>query len=622
LTTDSRSERQPDIAEYALVADCHTAALVARDGSVDWCCLPAFDSPSVFGRLLDAERGGSWTLRPAAGTTEPPMRRYLDGTLVLETVHRTPTGEVAVTDCFAMREGGRASPRRQLLRIVDGRAGAVEMASVLAPRFEYGALAAWVRTADVRHHAVLGGRQGLWICGDVEWAAHRHHLEAAFTVRAGERRVLAAAFGEPHTLDEPGSGHPRTRTPAEVDAVARNLDETIAWWLRWSERARQAEDEIGIAGVARSAITIKALTFAPTGAVVAAPTTSLPECADSGDRNWDYRFAWVRDSSWSARSMLGLGYEELARGFRRFIVRATAGSADDLQVLYGLHGENRMTEIELGDLAGYRGLGPVRVGNGAAEQLQLDMYGELVDLAARWLELGHEPDDSYWQMIHDLAAAAGERWQQRDHGLWEVRGEERHFVHSKAMCWLALDRAVRIAETTGRRAPTDRWKEAQDEIAAAIEEHGRDRHHGGYVRTFRSRHADASLLRLPMFGFIAWDDPRMVATVDAVRAELERDGLVWRYREADKLEGDEGAFLACTFWLAECLARQGRTGDARSVFERACATANDVGLFSEEFDPAGAGMLGNFPQALTHFSHLSAAGALGGLPAEDSTPAS
>jgi GH15 family glucan-1,4-alpha-glucosidase len=360
--------------------------------------------------------------------------------------------------------------------------------------------------------------------------------------------------------------------------------------------------------VLRSATVLKALTQARTGAIAAAATTSLPE-APAGPRNWDYRASWVRDSVFALRSLAELGYTAEADGFRRFVQRSAAGSAQELQIMYGLGGERRLVELTL-DLEGYGGARPVRIGNAAAHQHQHDVYGELLDLAWAWHQRGKTPGADDWRFLSELVNAAADCWTTPDHGIWELRGHPRHLVHSKVMCWVALDRGLRLATDLGFPAPVERWTAGRAAIRATVERRGYDPARGVFTQAFDRPELDAALLLLPAVGFVAWDDPRMLRTVEAVRRELEVDGLLWRYRAPDGLEGAEGAFVACTFWLAECLARQGRAAQARAAFARASATANDLGLFAEEFDPATGALLGNFPQALTHLSHITAAVAL------------
>jgi GH15 family glucan-1,4-alpha-glucosidase len=588
------------IGDYAFLGDCHTGALVSSAGSVDWLCLPRLDGGSYFGRLLDRERGGSCVVTPADPAART-SRRYLDGTLVLETEMATPSGRVRVTDCLTMRPGGARRPYRQLLRVVDGLDGAVDLHVHVIPRFDYGQVRPWIRRGG-RTWQALGGDDGLVIEGDVPLAlSGLHDLVAEVRVRAGQRLRLSLRHVRPEVLDGAGT---RPTAPEELD---RRLAQTVAWWRGWSARAgRLGPDR---AAVVRSAMVLKALTQATTGAIAAAATTSLPE-APGGSRNWDYRASWVRDSVFALRSLAELGYAAEADGFRRFVQRSAAGSAEELQIMYGLRGERRLAELALDDLEGYGGARPVRIGNAAARQHQHDVYGELLDLAWSWHRQGHSPDADDWRFLVELVNEAAERWRTPDRGIWELRGRPRHLVHSKVMCWVALDRGLRLAADLGFPAPVARWTATREAIRAAVKRRGYDPGRGVFTQAFGRAELDAALLLLPSVGFVAWDDPRMLRTVDALRRELEVDGLLLRYRTADGLEGTEGAFVACTFWLAECLARQGRTAEARAAFARASATANDLGLFAEEYDPATGTLLGNYPQALTHLSHIAAAVAL------------
>ncbi len=388
------------------------------------------------------------------------------------------------------------------------------------------------------------------------------------------------------------------------------MEETLKWWNRWAAQGKC--EGIDGSAIRRSAITLKALTNAPTGAIIAAPTTSLPE-SPGGSRNWDYRYSWIRDSSLSVRSLAEIDCVTEADGFRRFIQRSAAGSADKLQIMYGVGGERRLTELNLDYLDGYRGAKPVRIGNAASDQVQLDAYGELLDLSWHWHQRGSSPDDDYWRFLLDLVDTAAARWNEKDRGIWESRGEPQHFVHSKVMCWAALDRGIRLAEECLRQAPLRRWKKVRSEIRAAIEKEGYDEERGIFVQAFGSSALDSALLLLPTVDFVAWDDPRMIRTTDAIRENLDDHGMLLRYRITDTddgLRGIEGTFLACSFWLAECLAHQGRTDEARDIFDRVASTSNDLGLFAEEFDTHSGEMLGNFPQGLTHLSHIAAAVAL------------
>jgi GH15 family glucan-1,4-alpha-glucosidase len=588
----------PPIADYGFISDCHSSALVSRAGSIDWCCMPRFDSPSVFGRILDWSIGGFWSIAPDGDWTS--TRGYVEDSLVLETTFSTDGGRASVTDLFAMRVGGRLDPHLQLVRIVDGTDGVVPLRSVLAPRFDYGGIRPWIREEGEGLFAALGGSAALLIWSD---AALRidgsHDLVSEVAVGAGDRYRFSMQFRRPETLDA------ERPTPPAADDLDGRLGETLEWWRKWA--AKSSATNVTARGALRSAVVLKGLTNAPTGAIAAAPTTSLPE-NPGGERNWDYRYSWVRDSSFALASLAELGYVAEADGFRRFIERSAAGSADELQIMYGLGGEHRLTEIEL-DLEGYRAARPVRIGNAAYCQVQLDVYGELLELAWRWHQRGHRPEESYWRFLVGLVDGASKVWEGPDRGIWEIRGEPRHFVHSKVMCWVALDRGIRLAESTGLAAPLPAWRDTRERIRGAVESHGYDRRRGVFVESFGSSHFDAALLLLPNVGFVAWDDERMVRTTDALVEELGRDGYLLRYRTDDGLAGGEGYFLCCSFWLVECLARQGRAGEATAVFERADAAANDLGLFSEEIGSNG-GMLGNFPQGLTHLSHIEAALAL------------
>ncbi len=594
----------PPIGDYALIGDCHSAALVSRAGSVDWCCMPRFDSGSVFGRLLGWENGGYCAITPQDGG-HMSFRHYLEDSLVLATTFRADGGEARVLDCFTMRSGGKLDPRRQLLRIVEGVRGRVDFHLHIAPRFDYGAVEPWIRREDVRLFSAIGGNDALVIQSDADLAlADRHDLRAAFSVRAGERVRTSMSYCSPASLDREA---PTELATKEID---ERFAETKQWWNRW---ASQVEiDGPDRPSVLRSAITLKGLTNAPTGAITAAPTTSLPETL-GGDRNWDYRFTWIRDSSFSMRSLAAVGCAAEADAFRRFIQRTAAGSAHNLQIMYGVGGERRLTEFTLPHLEGYRGSAPVRIGNAASGQVQLDAYGELLDLAWHWHERGRSPDDDYWRFLLELVDTAAVRWTEPDSGLWESRGPKQHHVHSKVMCWAAVDRGIRLAEASLRAAPLRRWKKVRNAMRAEIEAKGYDAKRGIFTQVYGSDALDSALLLLPTVGFVAWDDERMVRTVAAICAELDEGGLLLRYQREktdDGLEGREGAFLACTFWLAEALARQGRLEDAREVFDHAAATANDLGLFAEEFDPRTGELLGNFPQGLTHLSHIEAAVAI------------
>ena len=590
------TEAQPPISSYGLIGDQRSAALVSSAGSIDWCCLPRFDSGALFARLLDREGGHcSIAAERALG------RRYLDQTLVLETKLAGAGGEARLLDFFCT---AKEDEQPGLVRIVEGVRGSLQLQAEVVPRFDYGAVSPWLREAGGENSfAAIGGDDGLLIRADFELEVVDHHrLEGELTVGEGERRRLSLDYRRPVDLE------PLERfdglDPGQIDDA---LEQTVARWREWFSRL--SGEALRFEGVARSAAVLKALSYEPTGAVVAAPTTSLPEARDlSGDRNWDYRYSWVRDSALAAHSLAELGAEEDADAFRRFVERSAAGHADDLQVLFGVAGERRLGEEELEHLAGYRGSSPVRAGNAAAGQFQLDAYGQVLDQSWSWHRRGNSPEDDYWRFLSDLIDTASERWEEPDRGIWEWRGERRHFVHSKALAWSAIDRGIRIAADTGREAP-ERWPAARRALREAIESRGFDGRRGTFVQAFDGSGLDAALLRLPAVGFLDWDDERMLATTDAIREGLDFDGLLRRYDDDDGM-APEGAFLPCSFWLATCLAHQGRGREAREVFERTAATANDLGLLAEEYDPTEGRMLGNFPQALTHLSHIEAALAL------------
>ncbi len=602
-------QKYPPIADYAFIADCHTAALVSRAGSIDWCCLPRIDSGSCFARLLDWDHGGFFQIAPRDSWES--TRRYVEGTLVLETTFRTAGGAVRLTDCFPMRVGGEHQPWRQILRLVEGLEGEVAVRVEYVPCFDYGAVQAWIVSTGPGCFASYGGQDGLFLSGAPPANLRmqgRHRLVAEFTVRRRQRAWFSLVYIRPEVLDE---GDVR---PPPARELSRRLRGTVKWWQRWSSR-------IGLKGelidryVRTSALVLKGLNQAPTGAIAAAATTSLPE-APGGPRNWDYRYSWIRDSCFTVRSLADLGFYHEAEGFRRFIQRSAAGSAEELQVLFGVAGQRRLYEHHLTGLEGYGGARPVRIGNAAYAQLQLDMYGELLDLSWSWHRRGHSPDTDYWQFLQGILDQVQRRWEKPDRGIWEIRGEPRHFVHSKVMCWVAFDRGVRLAEDMRYAAALGRWREQRDRIRADVESKGYDPGRGVFTQAYGVPRMDAALLLLPMYGFVDFTDERMVRTVDVIRAELGKSGLVRRYtadsKDLDGMEGVEGTFLACSFWLAECLARQGRLAEARETFRQAAAAGNDLGLFSEEYDERTREMLGNFPQALTHLSLISAAVAITG----------
>jgi GH15 family glucan-1,4-alpha-glucosidase len=600
----------PPISDYAYISDCHSCALVSLSASIDWCCMPRIDSDSCFGRLLDRSKGGYWQISPVGKFST--KRSYLEDTLVLETIFHTDSGEARLLDFFTMRWGGKNSPKNQILRIVEGLKGSLCIEVDIKPRFEYGEILPWIRRKDDSQFAAIGGNTGLLIfCDGVLHLRDRHCLEAEFPLTQGERLHFSLSFVPPEEFDS------KEFTALKPDEMDSRLEDTIAWWKNWTCKGKM----VGAYGEAarRSAIVLKGLTNAPTGAIAAAPTTSLPE-VPGGSRNWDYRFTWIRDSYFAVRSLAELGYPQEADGFRKFVERSAAGSADGIQVVYGVGGERRLQEYEIKGLEGYKGAVPVRVGNSAAKQLQLDVYGELLSLAWEWHKRGFSPDEDYWEFLVNIVDAAAAQWNKPDHSIWEIRGKPRHFVQSKVMCWLALDRGIMLAEELGRQAPVAEWRREKEKVRRAVEAKGYDRSRGVFIQAFGFPQMDAALLLLPSTGFIDYRDERMLRTTDAVWEDLQDKGLLLRYpRGSDGLSGEESAFLACSFWLAECLAHQGRIEEAHGVFCNALDTGNDLGLFSEEYDTRSRTMLGNFPQGFSHFSLIVAAIAIeayGGKPNE------
>lgn len=594
----------PPIADYALIGDCHSAALISRCGSIDWCCLPRFDSDSCFGRLLDWQTGGYFAITPVGRYRV--RREYLRDSLILVTTFTSSTGEVQLVDFFSMRAGGRRYPRRELVRVLHGLRGNMTFDVAIVPRLDFCEVKPWIYRSGAGGHFAVGSNTGLRIFGDVPLQpAGDHDLQAQVEVRRGKKYHIGLQFFPP---DETQTARSGARDTADLKA---HFLETRQWWSDWTSKIRY-RDGSG-ASIMRSAIALKALSYAPTGAIVAAITTSLPENV-GGERNWDYRFCWIRDSIFTVRALGNLGLWAEADGVRRFIQRSAAGNADELQVLYAVDGKRRLTEITLDSLEGWRGSRPVRIGNAAERQFQLDMYGLIVELSWRWSEFGVQPDKDYWEFLVAIVEAAIEKYRLPDRGIWEIRSTPRHFVHSKVMCWAAVDGGIALAEKYSLAAPLERWRAERDEIRRGIETHGVDHRRGIFVQSYGSEQVDAALLLLPGVDFVRFEDERMLRTADVICKELASDGLILRYKSEDGLHGPEGVFLACTFWLAECLARQGRRKAALRAFKHASTAANDVGLFAEQYAPHAKEMLGNFPQGLTHLAHISAALALNPKP--------
>jgi GH15 family glucan-1,4-alpha-glucosidase len=591
----------PPIADYGLIGDCHTAALVSRSGSIDWCCLPRFDSDSCFGRLLDWNKGGYFAITPVGPYRV--KREYRGDSLILVTTFTTRTGEARLIDFFSMRSGGKLRPRRELVRVVHGLRGHMSFDIAVVPRLDFGEVKPWIYTYGDGSFCAVGSNTGLQVFGDVSFQiADDHDLRARVEVRSGERYHTGLVFFRPDEIPAPSR-----QARQEIRELKAHYVETKKWWDDWSAKIRY-RDGHG-ASILRSAIVLKALSYAPTGAIVAAVTTSLPE-TEGGERNWDYRYCWVRDSIFTVHALSTLGLEAEADGVRRFIQRSAAGNADELQVLYAVDGKRRLPELTLDGLEGWRRSRPVRIGNGASQQFQLDMYGLVVELSWRWSERGVHPEKDYWDFLVAIIEAAIEKSRLPDRGIWEIRSPPRHFVHSKVMCWAALDGGIALAEKYSLSAPLERWRQERDRLRINIETHGVDHDRDIFVESYGSKEVDSALLLLPGVDFVRFDDERMKRTTEVIRQELTSEGLLLRYKSQDGLQGREGVFLCCTFWLAESLARQGRRRDALRIFKRAAAAANDLGLFAEQYSPGSKEMLGNFPQGLTHLAHLSAALAL------------
>jgi GH15 family glucan-1,4-alpha-glucosidase len=580
------------IEDYALIGDTHTAALVGKDGSVDWMCVPRFDSDAIFSALLGTPEHGRWLVTPAGGirTVE---REYHGETLVLETTFGTDNGVVKVIDFMPIRR--RAV---EVVRIVEGVSGRVPMHMDLRFRFDYGSVIPWVQHLDGQLRATAGPHAVvLTTSAPMEHAGWA--TVADFVVEKGQRVPFVLAW------------YPSHETPPRTGDARRLLKETIGWWNRWVEASTSTPETHEL--VMRSLITLKALTYAPTGGIVAAPTTSLPEWIGSV-RNWDYRYCWLRDSVLTLGALMAGGYHDEARAWRDWLLRAAAGEPSKLQIMYGVTGERRLTEYEVPWLPGYEGSAPVRVGNAASNQFQLDVYGETIaSLHLMRVLFPPEDDDGTagsWPFETAVLEYLEGAWHHPDEGLWEVRGGRQHFTHSKVMAWLAFDCAVRSAERFDLPAPIDRWRQARSDIHALVCDEGYNADLGSFTQAFGSTQLDAALLQMPLVGFLPPDDPRLVGTIDAIERTLLRDGFVLRYRSEtvdDGLPPGEGVFLPCSFWLVDNYVLQGRTRDARSLFKRLAGLSNDVGLFSEEYDPHSGRLLGNMPQAFTHLAYVQAA---------------
>jgi GH15 family glucan-1,4-alpha-glucosidase len=571
-----------------MIGDCHTAALVSKQGSIDWLCFPHFDSAACFAALLGTKENGYWSISPVE-SVRSIRRCYRQGTLILETEFETESGSVLLIDCMTLR---KKTP--ELLRVVVGKRGQVRMKMEMAIRFDYGSVVPWVRSTD---HGItaIAGPDMVSLRTAMPLGGENFKTEAEFTISEGEKVSFDLTWYPSHR-DEP--------SPLNIDAA---IQETESWWREWSGRCTYQGPWRD--AVMRSLITLKGLTFLPTGGIVAAPTTSLPELI-GGVRNWDYRFCWVRDATLTLHSLLDAGYLDEAREWREWLLRAVAGKPSELNILYGLRGERRLTELELPWLAGYENSQPVRTGNAAYQQFQLDIFGEVANTLYQCRQSGLgaalEGPGVGRALINFLQTA----WERPDEGIWEVRGPRRHFVHSKMMAWVAMDRAIRSAERGWLKADVTQLKIVRDRIHDQVCEQGFDAEQNSFVQYYGAKHLDASLLMMPLYGFLPPNDPRVLGTVKAIETHLMDDGFVERYTTDPAVDGlphGEGMFLPCSFWLADNYVLQGRRKEAVELFEKLVAVCNDVGLLSEEYDPRAKRMLGNFPQAFSHVGLVNTA---------------
>ena len=579
------------IEDYALIGNMRTAALVGKNGSIDWLCAPRFDSGACFANLLGNVDNGRWLIAPQ-NETYRVTRRYRADTVILETEFTTDTGVVTLIDFMPIAE---QRDHLDVVRIVTGTRGSVAMQMEAVFRFDYGSLVPWVRRRDYGLNAIAGP-DAVALRIPVSFNSRDFKTRAEFTVRQGRSIPFVMTWYPSH---EPP---PRTKQPR------RMLAATESWWREWSSRCEPHCGE-WIEPVKRSLMTLKSLTYTPTGGIVAAPTTSLPEMP-GGARNWDYRYCWLRDATFTLYALLTSGYKDEARTWRHWLLRAVAGKPRDMQIMYGISGERRLWEYEVPWLDGYEHSRPVRMGNAAHEQLQLDVYGEVMDTLYVARKSGFPHDEEGWKVQESLMDFLESSWDQPDNGIWEVRGPRRDFTHSKVMTWVAIDRAVRMVERFESQGPVEKWRALRDRIHEDVCRRGFDPERNSFVQYYGGKELDAALLMIPLVGFLPARDPRVAGTLEAIQRELMSDGLVRRYSAKPSVDGlppGEGAFLPCTFWLADNLALSGRHEEARSVFKRLLATANDVGLLSEEYDPHNQRQLGNFPQALSHVSLINTA---------------
>lgn len=593
----------PKIEDYAFLSDMESAALISTSGSVDWLCWPRFDSAACFCALLHDDSAGLWSIAPVEGI-QRVERAYRADTLVLETRFICESGVVLLVDCLALDEAtvlereGSSIPRHVFVRVVGCEEGEVDVRMDYRPRFDYGSIVPWFRRRSDGIEAV-GGPHALDLASTLELEADREGVAIDFSVAAGDRVPFLLSYHPSHR-DVPAA------QPDQADAL---IERTESYWQEWADGC--GYDGAWRDEVVRSLVTLKALTYAPSGGVVAAATTSLPEQI-GGSRNWDYRYCWLRDATFTLDALLDHGYQGAAKAWRDWLLRAVAGDPEDMQIMYGVLGERRLLEYEL-ELKGYEGSVPVRVGNAAHEQFQLDVYGEVMDSFHSARRAGIDTPEHAWELETVIVDHVCDRWREPDEGIWEVRSGPEHFVHSKVMAWVAVDRGIKAIETYGQSGPHERWSKTRDEIRADVMEQGIDRELQRFKRSYGDPELDASLLILPVVGFVPIDDPVMVHTIEGIQRELMVDGFVHRYRtEAvdDGLPPGEGTFLMCSFWLVDCLVLLGRNEEAEELFERLLATANDLHLLSEQYDPSAGRLLGNFPQAFSHVALVTSAAAL------------
>lgn len=575
---------------YGFIGDMHSAALVGTNGSIDWLCVPRFDSNACFAALLGNESHGYWRIAPRDGPGQG-RQSYRTDTLVLDTVFETPTGAVRLTDCMPPQ-----GPYRDVVRVVEGIRGTVTMAMRLVMRFDYGRTVPWV-WKDEAGLNLVAGPDAFVMRANVETHGEGLSTVAEFTVAEGERKTFVLSWRASHLP-----------VPESIDAL-RALERTELFWREWASRCTYRGEWRD--AVMRSLLTLKALTFAPSGGIVAAATTSVPEQL-GGVRNWDYRFCWIRDATFTLLSLMEAGYTEEAAAWGLWLLRAVAGDPAQLQIMYGAAGERMLPEMELKHLPGYENSKPVRIGNAAAEQFQLDVYGELMDAMHMARTVGLPTSPAAWHLQRHVLEFVVKHWMEPDEGIWEIRGPRRHFTHSKVMAWVALDRGVKAVENFDLEGDVTRWREVREQIHHDVCARGFSREHGYFTQSYGSDQLDASLLMIPLVGFLPATDPRVVGTVEAVQRKLMFGGLVYRYHPTESVTVDglppgEGAFLPCSFWLADCLHLMGKAEEARKLFEQLLAYRTPLGLLAEEYDPKYRRLVGNFPQAFSHIGLVNTA---------------